>query len=117
MQCASGERPGGRTDGLTERNEDKCLETFNHNHECCHSTAVQAWNCISAGVGHGETRQLKSCLTLENRGEPLFLKVGVSRSIDKDDRILKTVGLQGLQLPHWWYIGMITRSANNRDEL
>jgi len=32
MLCASGERPGGRTGGLTDRNGDKCFETFNHNH-------------------------------------------------------------------------------------
>src|SRR5208283_720490 len=38
------------------------------------NNGMLSFNCIPAGVGHGETRQLKSCLTLDNRGEPLFLR-------------------------------------------
>jgi hypothetical protein len=58
MHSASGERPDGKTDGFTDRNGDKCFETFNQNNGCCHSTTVPACNCIPACVGGREARQL-----------------------------------------------------------
>src|SRR5580704_6749820 len=58
--------------------ETNALKPSTKTTECRHSTAVQACNYIPAGVGYGGARQLKSCLTLENRGEPLILRLATA---------------------------------------
>jgi hypothetical protein len=99
MYGASGERPGGKTKRIYGSQwRQYVFETFNQNNVSCHSTVVIACNMNTCQRGPRWSASVESCLTLENRSEPLFPKVGISRSIDKDDATPKKVGWQGVHL-------------------